>query len=226
CEVTLNGDIILRGWRDPDTHLWHVSLHPEGDNCIIPTDQQIIQRLLFEPSPAVSSIYECKNTGQLINFYYATMGYPVISTWIKAIDKGYFQGWRGLTSDRAWCFIKPNKQCEQVHMDQRRQGICSTKSSYANPPSYTIDTIEELKQAPQNDKTNLVFMTIAEAEGQLFSNQTSHFPVTSNRGNNYIELFYVVNSNFIKSYPIKSHHQTELLKAYEEVYQYLQIQGY
>ena len=97
CEVFLTSEIILQGWRDPDTCLWHVSLHPEGGNLIIPTDQQIFEQLLVHPSPEIISIYECENTGQLIKFYYATMGYSVISMWIKAIDKGYFQGWRGLT---------------------------------------------------------------------------------------------------------------------------------
>eukprot|EP00956_Cyclotella_meneghiniana_P020333 scaffold35676_cov69-Cyclotella_meneghiniana.AAC.2 len=154
------------------------------------------------------------------------MGYPVISTWTKAIDKGYFRGWRGLTSDRVRRFIKPNEHCEQGHMDQRRQGIRSTKSSAANPPPDAIDTMEEPPQAPNNDKTNMVFMTIAEAEGQLFTDQTGRFPVTSNKGNNYIVLFYVVDANFIKSYPIKSRHKTELLKAYDEVYQYLRLRGY
>ncbi|KAL7478777.1 hypothetical protein ACHAW6_004539 [Cyclotella cf. meneghiniana] len=32
CEVSLNGEILVQGWRDPDTCLWHVSLHPEGSN--------------------------------------------------------------------------------------------------------------------------------------------------------------------------------------------------
>lgn len=226
CEVSLNGEIILRGWRDPDTRLWRVSLHSDGSNRIVPADQNIIQHMLALPPPEVNSIYECENTGQLINFYYATMGYPVISTWTKAIDKGYFRGWRGLTSDRVRRFIKPNEQCEQGHMDQRRTGIRSTKSSRASPPPDTINTMEEPEQAPQNDKTNMVFMTIAEAEGQLFTDQTGRFPVTSNKGNNYIVLFYVVDANFIKSYPIKSRHRTELLKAYDEVYKYLRIRGY
>eukprot|EP00970_Alexandrium_tamarense_P007123 scaffold1237_cov194-Alexandrium_tamarense.AAC.1 len=111
-------------------------------------------------------------------------------------------------------------------MDQRRTGIRSTKSSHAVPPPNVVDTMEEPEQAPQNDKTNMVFMTIAEAEGQLFTDQTGRFPVTSNRGNNYIVLFYVVDANFIKSYPIKSRHRTELLKAYDDVYKYLRIRGY
>ena len=220
CEVSLNGEIILRGWRDPDTRLWRVSLLADGSNSIVPADQNIVQ------SPTVNGIYECENTGELIKFYYATMGYPVISTWTQAIDKGYFRGWRGLTSDRVRRFIKPNEQCEQGHMDQRRTGIRSTKSSHAVPPPDIVDTMEEPEQAPQNDKTNMVFMTIAEAEGQLFTDQTGRFPVTSNRGNNYIVLFYVVDANFIKSYPIKSRHRTELLKAYDDVYKYLRIRGY
>ncbi|KAL7476437.1 LOW QUALITY PROTEIN: hypothetical protein ACHAW6_002302 [Cyclotella cf. meneghiniana] len=56
------------------------------------------------------NIYEYKNTGQRINFYYTKMGYPVISTWIKAIDKDYFRRWRGLTSDHVRHFIKSNEQ--------------------------------------------------------------------------------------------------------------------
>lgn len=38
--------------------------------------------------------------------------------------------------------------------------------------------------------------------------------------------FYMVDANYIISYPIKSCHQTELLKAYTYVYQYLQIRRY
>jgi hypothetical protein len=69
-------------------------------------------------------------------------------------------------------------------------------------------------------------MTLAEVDGQLFTDQTGCFPVMSNHGNNYIVIFYVVDANYIKSYPIKSRHRTELLKAYTDVYQYLRIQGY
>ncbi|KAL7474691.1 hypothetical protein ACHAW6_000654, partial [Cyclotella cf. meneghiniana] len=65
------------------------------------------------------------------------------------------------------------------------------------------------KQAENKNKTNMVFMTI-----------------TKTKGNNYIALFYVVDANFIKSYPIKSRHRTELITAYNDVYQYLCIRGF
>jgi hypothetical protein len=223
CEISLNGEIILRGWRDPTTRLWRISLIPDNGNTIVPFDQTVTL-----PQPQANNIYECSNTQQLIQFYHATMGYPVISTWIKAIDLGYFRGWRGLTPDRVRRFIKPSAINKLGHMDQTKAGTRSTKSSRIPQPESPPppDSMEPPNQAPQNDKTNMVFLTIAEVNGQLFTDQTGRFPVTSNKGNNYIVIFYVVDANYIKSYPIKSRHRTELIKAYDDVYTFLRTRGY
>ncbi|KAL7480914.1 LOW QUALITY PROTEIN: hypothetical protein ACHAW6_006599 [Cyclotella cf. meneghiniana] len=43
CEVSLYGEIILRGWRDLETRLWQVSLLPNGGNNIITPDQNMAQ---------------------------------------------------------------------------------------------------------------------------------------------------------------------------------------
>ena len=127
--------------------------------------------------------------------------------------KGYFRGWNGLTSERGRKFIKPSQACKQGHMDQRLAYIRSTKSSLAKEASPELDHMVEHEQAPENNKTNMVFMTMVKVEGQLFTDQTGRFPVTSNRGNNYIVMFYAVDPNYIKSYPIKSRHRSELLKS-------------
>ncbi|KAL7481871.1 LOW QUALITY PROTEIN: hypothetical protein ACHAW6_007551 [Cyclotella cf. meneghiniana] len=81
--VMHNGEIILRGWRNPTTRLWQVPLQ-NNEDTILPCDTNIIlpTALLAQ----AHSIYECENTHQLINFYYVTVGYPVISTWCKAIN--------------------------------------------------------------------------------------------------------------------------------------------
>jgi hypothetical protein len=85
CEVTYNGEIILRGWCDQATQVWRASLLAEGGHNIIPPYKDI-DNLYSIPEQALANnmyhpIYECQNVGQLINFYYATMGYLVISTW-------------------------------------------------------------------------------------------------------------------------------------------------
>ncbi len=45
-----------------------------------------------------NSLYECSNTDQLTNYYYACLNYPVKSTLTKAINRGYLKDWQGLTS--------------------------------------------------------------------------------------------------------------------------------
>ncbi|KAL7478206.1 hypothetical protein ACHAW6_003980, partial [Cyclotella cf. meneghiniana] len=169
-------------------------LTTDGPN-IVPHDSSIASPT--EPTLQTHNIYECKNTRRLINFYYATIGYPVVSTWCKATDKGYFQGWNGLTSERVCCSIKPSEYNLIGHLDQKFKVIRSTKSSTNNS---TPDSMAAPPQTPLNDKTNMVFMTMVSFKGQLFTDQTKQFSVTSNRGNNYIVIFYTVNANHIKSY--------------------------
>ena len=255
CDITRNGELILRGWRDEATRMWRMSLLPDGGNNIIPDDSHIVAhdhngdlhlgnsmhatadaapltQLLSHLHdaddgviPLCYNIYECENTNQLINFYHATMGFPVIATWCQAIKAGYFRGWPQLTDDRVRRFIKFSEEQEMGHMDQRRKGIRSTKTKPATPDT-AEDHMVQYQQEPLNDKTNMVFMTLHECEGQLYSDQTGRFPLTSNKGNAYVVLFYTVDANHIKSYPIKSRHKSEIKKAYDEVYSYLRIRGY
>ena len=102
--VTLNREVILWVWRDIPTKLWRVSLIPDGGDNILPFDTNIIDEE-STPKCLSHSIFECDTTSQLIKFYHATMVHPVISTWCKAIDSGYFRGWPGLTSNKVPCHI-------------------------------------------------------------------------------------------------------------------------
>eukprot|EP00804_Cyclotella_cryptica_P012311 CCRYP_019987-RA/>CCRYP_019987-RA protein AED:0.25 eAED:0.25 QI:0/0/0/1/0/0/2/0/275 len=150
--------------------------------CKISINGEIILQGLPQ-TPQINSINKCKNAKQLIHFYYATIGYPVVSTCIKAINKAYFLGWRGLTSGRVRWFIKPS---EHGQMDQKQTGMSFTKSSNCQPLQ---DTMDKLEQAPNSDETNMVFVTLPKIKGQLPTDQTGCFPITSNRGNNYIVIF-------------------------------------
>jgi len=222
CEIAFNGETIIRGWRDLKSNMWRINLIPDGGNTIIPDDDTSdITSDVKIPDFFANSIYECENLSQLITFYHATMGYPVVSTWCKAISAGYFQGWPSLTSKRVRKFIKTTSETEMGHMDQRKVGIRSTKTKPTDP-----DSMEPVPQTPLNDKTHHVYMSIAEVEGRLYSDQTGRFPITSNRGNCYVVIFYAVDGNYVKSYPIKSRHRSNLLKAYDDVYSYLRVRGY
>ena len=66
---------------------------PTGIAMATPTKDKVTEQ--------VNSLYECSNTHQLIHYYYACLNYPVPSSLIQAINREYFRGWRGLTSQRA-----------------------------------------------------------------------------------------------------------------------------
>ena len=54
-------------------------------------------------------------------------------------------------------------------------------------------------RSQKNEKTHIVYMSTAKAEGLIASDQTGMFPRTSNRGNKYICIFYVYDANFINA---------------------------
>jgi hypothetical protein len=177
-------------------------------------------------------VYECNNTyHQLINFYHVTLIYPVVSTLVKAIDKGYLKGFSGLTLHLVQQHIKFKNETEKGHMDQSHQGKQSTKiSSPAGvPPPFPpdgepINTMEPLPQEPFNAHTHFIFMTIIKISGMLFSDHLGRFPITSNRGNKYVVIFYVYDAIFVKSVPIKSRSKEEILWPYRLVYAYFTAQ--
>jgi hypothetical protein len=69
-------------------------------------------------------------------------------------------------------------------------------------------------------------MTIIKILGMLFSKKSGRFPITSNRGNMCVVIFYIYDAIFVKSVPIKSQSKEELLRAYRLVYAYLTVQGF
>ena len=69
-------------------------------------------------------------------------------------------------------------------MDQQRQGIQSTK-----PVPIKTNTMEEVPQMPNNERSHRVQMTITDLDVKLNSDQTGRFPITSNRGNYYVVIF-------------------------------------
>ena len=61
--------------------------------------------------------------------------------------------------------------------------------------------------------------------GKLYTNLTGRFPVQSSRGHKYILVAYNFDSNSIHVKPLKSQHDNDTIKAYEEIYRMLTQQG-
>ena len=64
-----------------------------------------------------------------------------------------------------------------------------------------------------------------EPTGKLYTNLTVQFPVQSSRGHKYILVAYNFNSNLIHVKPLKTRHDNDTIKAYEDIYNMLTQQG-
>jgi hypothetical protein len=115
-------------------------------------------------------------------------------------------------------------------MDQSCQGQHSTSSpppaETALPPTHDDANNDILPFQIKAGLTHLVFMVIHDIKGQVFTNQTGHFPITSNRGHAYLVIFYIYDVNFITSIPNKNRTKEELLQAYHITYKYLSSRGF
>jgi hypothetical protein len=201
CEVTFDGKIILRGWRDPKHCLWRICIIDDGWM----TDLKFDDNATTPQTTAIAhSLYNCNKTQQLTRFYHACLFLPVTTTLTNAINKGYLKGFPGLTAQRVCHHVQINDATKKGHMDQTRQGQCSTRSNPTNTSNANNLFVDNnaLPDHKNEGLTNLVFMVIHDITRLVFSNQTSRFPITSNRRHAYLVIFYIYNANFIASVPI------------------------
>jgi hypothetical protein len=80
-------------------------------------------------------------------------------------------------------------------------------------------------KAASQEQTHCVYMKPIAVTGQIHSNQTGRFPITSSRGSKYIMAVYDYDLNAILTKPLTSRTKTELLRAYSKLHDYLTACG-
>jgi hypothetical protein len=136
CKVTLNGDTILQGWRNPQNCLWQVMIVDKSWTTKLTVCNVTRPVIPFATTPTIflansmpippsesnttltNSLYKCSNTGQLTKYYYMCLNYPVKSTLTKAINRGYLKGWRRLTSQRTRCHISISTESKMGRIER------------------------------------------------------------------------------------------------------------
>ncbi len=74
-------------------------------------------------------------------------------------------------------------------------------------------------------RTHCVYAKAIEITGQIYSDQTGRFPVTSSKGHKYIMIVYDYDSAAILAEPIKNRSKGELLRAYSAMHRHLTERG-
>ena len=74
-----------------------------------------------------NSVYDLPSTEEAIKWMHAVCGYPVKSTWIKAVKAGNYTGWPLLTERNVNKYYPETNQTPRGHMNQSRKNVRSTK---------------------------------------------------------------------------------------------------
>jgi hypothetical protein len=124
-------------------------------------------------------------------------GYPVKSTWLKAIKAGNYVGWPMLTECSVQKYYPEATKTAKGHLNQTRKKVCSTKEKPA--PLETCNTSQL-----HGKKVRDVYTKTYKIRKTMFSNQMDQFPMQSQQGNKYIMVMVEINSNTILIKPMNS----------------------
>ena len=180
--VTKDDKTILQGKRDPNTKLWHLDV----DFC--------------EPH-SINNVYQISTKPEMIQYLHAAAGYPSPVTWVKAILKGFYSSWPGLTAKAVIKHLPKSIQTAKGHLNQTRKNIRSTKREHK------------------------VYAALFDAQHQIAMDLTGRFPVISSRGYRYILVVVDGDSNAILVEPMKNRSDAEYIRAYETIHAYLTERG-
>ena len=164
--------------------------------------------ITLPPPQKANIVIQYKPVGDAIKFLHAACFSPCVSSWCKAIDKGFFKTWPGLTSKRVRQFIKINTEATvKGHLTQERKNLRSTKTMKANAIKETLnDGIKDAYITVEAATSKMLF------ENKNYSDLTGKFPQRSNKGNQYIFILYDTTSNHIFAESIKDRTSTHIEK--------------
>jgi hypothetical protein len=74
-----------------------------------------------------NSVNDLPSTKQAIKWMHAFCGYPVKSTWLKAIKAGNYVGWPMLTERNIQKYYPETTKTAKGHLNQTRKNVGSTK---------------------------------------------------------------------------------------------------
>ena len=146
------------------------------------------------PKKQRNKINQVNDKENTIKFILAKALIPVEYTWTRAINRGYFNTWPGLTA-KDINKIPKDEATIKGHIVQFRNHAHSTKTNKTMGDKHTnIDPIKE----KHNRKTELVMATV-EKTHRTYTDYTGKSSMTSSKGNKYLLIMYVYNYNKISS---------------------------
>ena len=142
--------------------------------------------------------------------------------WIQAIQSGNFATWPGLTAEAVRKHLPKSTATVKGHLNQQRRNVRSTQLQVSTPNLKSDPIIDP----DLNVKTHQMFAATIKITGQISTDLTGRFPVTSSRGNKYLLVLYDYDSNSILTDAMKNRSDNKHLHTYKKLHQYLVERGF
>jgi hypothetical protein len=194
--VTCKGAPLLIGVRDEHGR-YRVPLIQNKGNWQPRTPSKNARTTLEK----ANSVYDLPSTEQAIKWMHAVCGFPVKSTWLKAIKAGNYVGWPLLTKTNVKKYYPESTETPTGHLNQSRKNVRSTKPK----------PLEEIHSNQlRGRKVKDIYVKVYDVRDTVFTDQTGQFPTRSKAGNKYIMVMVDIDSSGILVEPIKNRKDAKL----------------
>eukprot|EP00804_Cyclotella_cryptica_P021956 CCRYP_000903-RA/>CCRYP_000903-RA protein AED:0.16 eAED:0.16 QI:0/0/0/1/1/1/4/0/960 len=152
------------------------------------------------------SVYDLPSTEQAIKWMHAVCGYPVKSTWLKAVQAGNFIGWPLLTAKNVQKYYPDS--AKHPRDTSTRHARTSALPNPNRHPSRKSTPTNSGAQSPRH-----LHHYLPSARHHIHR-PNRPIPVRSQAGNKYIMVMVEIDSSAILVEPIKNRTGAELTRAY------------
>ena len=159
----------------------------------------------------MNNVYELPNLEQIIWWHHAAAEYPTKTTWLKAIEAGFYATWPMLTSKAVKKHYPEHDATTKGHMHRVKSGIRSTKPTQPIVPDIEI-TEKELRELKRKHQD--IYVKVKDTAEMIYTDQTGGFPIVSSQGHKYIMFLCDVDSNYIAFEAMKSRDESEMIRTY------------
>ena len=142
----------------------------------------------------------------LVWYMYAASGFLVMSTWLRAIKRGNFETWPGLTYSNPSKYFPRAVETMKGHMLLSSQVVISINKKTIPPLRVKVEIFkdapeeEDLEYLPPPITTNELYIW-DKPISKLYTGDCGRFPIQSRNGSKYIMIAYHCDSNTIIQAP-------------------------
>ncbi len=138
------------------------------------------------------NVYELPSTKEVVRFQHAALDFPPKAMLLTTICHKNLATFPGLTSENINKFFPESGETQKGHMKQTKQGVRSTKE-LDEDAMLKAEAIPQSKPGVKHKDAYLrVFDTTKKA---MYTNQPSHFPITSAQGHKYTMVAVKLDGN-------------------------------